>query len=242
MRKAIVILAAMFSVMALAQPNQDHTCQGGHNCNGGSDGGNQQQGQINVQVQRLDNNVTSDSRSNSEASSRSYSDSNSNSSADGGRATASGGESKSSSSAIAGDSASTGVGGDVNAGASIQIEGDEYDTAAASVAAAMASYCVNSAAGQGVGGGVSIGVQDQACVHYNAANRALLSWKQEAQWCRELNTNCDPGLKEYYLQEYRDNLAAAFRIVEQTSITGQVNTTTMQLAPFLGVLWILFLL
>lgn len=193
----------------------------------------------NLQDQRLDNDVSSNSVSDSFSTSQSRSDSDSYSSATGGNSTATGGQSDSSSSAVAGDSSATGGGGG-DSSTSIDIEGDDYP--ASSAMSAIAGYCQLAATGQAVGGGASIVVSDPICKHFEVANRMLLAWDQERIVCEAQGKACDGTQVQWYWDAYTSNLKSAVRIMDQTSVTGQISATAGQLVMPAALLWLLFLL
>ena len=135
--------------------------------------------------------------------------------------------------------------GDSSSNSSIEIAvtGDKHETSSSSVSSAVASYCVNSTAGQGMGGGISIGVQDPICQHFNVANQMLLAHQKMRKWCDiPGDPRCDYELEKRFYEAYNENLLSAERIMRQTSITGQAGVTTMQLAPFFGAIWLLLIL
>jgi hypothetical protein len=152
---SIIALALSGAVLA----GQDHTCQGGHNCN--DQGGatqilqttqvlnNQEQVQGQLQFQK------SISGSESDSTSKSYSDSTSKSYSEGGssKSISKGGSSKSSS-----------QGGSSTSGSSNDINIDHgYEEAAASAASLYSQGCQVGVSGQTKDGGTSILLDDFVC-------------------------------------------------------------------------------
>ena len=119
---------------------------------------------------------------------------------------------------------------------------NDYENPVAPVSSAIASHCINAVAGASTGGGVSLGVQDPVCQHLKMAEVALEAFNLQAVWCENGQPECDPLLMEGYLVKYRNNLADAERIVQQTSLAGQAGTTALQIAPAVALLWLLVLL
>lgn len=101
-----IYMLALLPVLAWAQPNQDHTCQGGHNCNEG--GGSNEQSQEQNQGQSQSSNNTNTNSSNSQANAGASADSSSNSYSGGNSMDVYQGGSSSSSSASGGTANATG--------------------------------------------------------------------------------------------------------------------------------------
>ena len=210
---------------------------------------------INLQGQSLDNYVTSDSASRSDAVSESDSYSNSRSSAHGGSSHATGGESDASASAVAGDSSA--ITGDSTSSASsgdnntnVVISGKvEAKNPTSPAPAVYAAYCTQSASGQGFDGGSAVSMQDPLCQHLEMSNRYLIAYRQMYTWCsskgrKEGTTHpaCDYEMEARFLELHLDHLAQANRIMQQTSITGQVAKTSIQLAFPAALIYVLVLL
>lgn len=119
---------------------------------------------------------------------------------------------------------------------------NDYENPVAPVSSAIASHCINAVAGASTGGGVSLGVQDPVCQHLKMAEVALEAFNLQAVWCENGQPECDPLLMEGYLVKYRNNLADAERIVQQTSLAGQAGVTALQVAPAAALFWLLILL
>lgn len=108
--KAIVIMGViiigllLMASMVDASPNQNHTCQGGHNCNQGGEGNEQSQAQ--AQYQSTTNNTSVSNDVEVDTRSSSYSGANSNSG--GNRLSANGGQSSSSSNSAGGSATAAG--------------------------------------------------------------------------------------------------------------------------------------
>lgn len=142
-------------------------------------------------------------------------------------------------SATAGGGSSEATGG--NSLSNIEIDASDTMTAA-SAASVYAAYCTQSASGQATGGGAAVAIGDQVCDHLKIADRELLAYQQQVQWCKEGSEACDPPAKLEHLANYNEHLRAAEELVENTEITGAVNRVSGQLALPAAILWVLFLL
>ena len=212
----VVVLGCLLLILAgSVMAQQDHTCQGGHNCNEEDNG--HAQGNTQVQAAIV--------RSNSNSSAHSSSGGNSLS-ADGGRS----------------ESSAQSSGGASSANSVITIDGDENEYTASSAPNAAASYCQLAGSGQGSGGGASIVTPDPVCKHLELSNHSKLMWIQEMETCKMLAPECDEGLKHHYYNQYRYHFNEANRIVKQTSLTGQIGMTGGQLVIPTALIWILFVL
>jgi len=119
---------------------------------------------------------------------------------------------------------------------------NDYENPVAPVSSAIANHCINAIAAASTGGGVSLGTQDPICQHLKMAEVALEAFNLQAVWCENGQPECDPLLMEGYLTKYRNNLADAERIMQQTSLAGQAGVTALQVAPAVGLLWLLVFL
>ena len=119
---------------------------------------------------------------------------------------------------------------------------NDYENPVAPVSSAIANHCINAIGGASTGGGVNIGTQDPVCQHLKMAEVALEAFNLQASWCKNGQPECDPLLMEGYLVKYRNNLADAERIVQQTSLAGQAGVTALQVAPAVALFWLLILL
>lgn len=221
--KYAILLTLVFAVNAMAQ--QDHTCQGGHNCNvGGEGGGGTQEQSVSAEnvVEVIQGDIVND---NIVDISVSYS-SEPHISVDGGGA---------SSNAEAG-------GGTSEANSVINVQGDSYERQAASAATVYSSYCTAGASGQTMGGGAAISNADVLCDHLKVADRMLIAYQQEVAICQALEPVCDEGRVIHYWNQYSKNLDSVNRIMNQTSITGQVSKTAGQLVLPAALIWLVFLL
>lgn len=155
--------------------NQDHTCQGGHNCNGGGSVTNDLTIKYNPTLTNKNYNTNTNVNTNN-INNSSSSTSTSSSSANNTNTvtnTATGGDSNSSSSATGGDAKATARGGQGGAGGdsstNVVVEGNEA-SASSAYAPALTSgddTCMGSTSvgGQGVGFGLSLGStwEDEDC-------------------------------------------------------------------------------
>jgi len=125
----------------------------------------------------------------------------------------------------------------------IQIDAStDYDVPVSAVHSAIAIHCVNAIGAASTGGGVNIGTQDPICQHLTMAEVSLEAYTRQTVWCADERPECDPVLMQEYLAQYQGHLDDANRITDQTSLAGQVGVTTLDAAPFLGLLWLLFFL
>ena len=119
---------------------------------------------------------------------------------------------------------------------------NDYEVPTSAVHSAIAVHCVNAVGAASSGGGVHVGTQDPICQHLTMAEVALEAHNLQATWCANEQPECDTVLMQEYLTQYRSHLESADRITRQTSLAGQLGVTTLDALPFLGLLWILFLL
>ena len=105
-----------------------------------------------------------------------------------------------------------------------------------------AAYCQQGASGSGIGGSAGVSTADVICDHLKLADRMLLAYQNEGAVCQALQPECDPGLKQHYYDKYREHLADADRIAQQTSLTGQVAKTSAQIAWPAALIWLVFML
>ncbi len=181
--------------------------------------------------------------------------------------TAEGGQSSSSSNAVGG--AATAFGGNIEHGA-IQITNtpgagvtgapvnlstgstslDAGDTSlvykterpASSAAPVYAGPCQRGASGQAMGGGASVLSSDPLCDLYRVADRELLAYQQQWQWCVDGNPACDNEKLVTHLSAYRKALENARNMVENTRYAGYLGRVSDQLVLPAAIIWLLFLL
>lgn len=170
MKHLLFILLSLFSTIALASSNQDHTCQGGHNCNTYETGGgnhneqDQTQGQVQGQTQSAEANANAVSLSSASVSSENTNvNLNDNvNTATGGSAYASGGAGGEGGSAIQGQSQYSDNSNSSNNSSSQNVtfegsgEASHYNKYGNNVSAyAPAIYSSSACTAGGVSGGVS---------------------------------------------------------------------------------------
>lgn len=218
---ALTLLLSIISYSALA--TQDHTCQGGHNCNEGQGS----QGQVQGQVQITKNRASSDSSSRSGAiaiGGKSQSASVSNVS---NQVTAQGGQAgqggvatvnvsvPNSRSAPSETSLST---GETNVTLGETVLTSNYDTEypASTSAAVYTQVCQSGASGQVAEGGFAVTQTDAFCQAFEAA----IMMKEAHIW--EVRQGNMEKAGEF-LTKYHENLALAQSYVEADEIPARVD-------------------
>jgi hypothetical protein len=243
----IVILVAIALLMfaSLTEAQQDHTCQGGHNCNGGGDGQGQQT-QSQSSSSAIENINSTESRSGADSNSRSSANSGGNHLSN----SAGGGESTSDSSATGGNAtAASGVGGDSN----VRVEGDQYT--ASSAATVFAGHCQTGMSGQLEAGGFGVVNSDQFCDYIRLAAVMREAYEYELAECEcvgvctstlaSVEMSCPAGGEKarIYLEAYHLNLSNAQELVVSSEYTAMADRWGGQLlrptAIILALIWIL---
>ncbi len=248
----IIIGFILFASALMAQPNQDHTCQGGHNCNGGGDDSGQLQGQAQGQQQGqaqqttvtqssstdISNNIGVENDTRVSVNAGAFSDSSGNS------VDVSGGQSTSSSQSGGGSAQST-SGGSVSA--------VNFEDSAASAASIFAGHCNSGASGQVSGGGFSVVNGQQFCDYIRMADAMWLAYQRETSACY-CEGVCSPQLAsvemicldgeqaQKFLGAYRENLWDAHDLLQATSGTATVGRVTGQVITPMALLLALVLL
>ena len=242
---ATVILLSTGSSFALAQPNQDHTCQGGHNCN--TEGGGPQ-----LQSQVSNNETYSTSNSQAESNSASNSESSSNS---GSYSNASGGSVRSSNSLSGGwsDASSEASGGEATSdasGGSVAFSNIETKSAA-SAASVYSQVCQLGGSAQGIVGGFSISNADVLCDHLKVASAMQAAYEYELRTCHcvgictleeaSVAQECtgNDAMADVYLAAYHDNMSSAVSIMEGTHHVGLMDKIAGALVRPLALLGVL---
>jgi hypothetical protein len=240
-----VLAILLASPWAMAQ--QDHTCQGGNNCNegGGSNGTNNTSNSEAVGIGVGVSSSDADSRSSSYSSGGSV-----RSSVD-----VSGGQSDSRAQSAIGDistsggNATGGVGGDT----SIQIDGDDHT--AASAATVFAGHCQTGMSGQLEAGGFGVVNSDQFCDYIRLAAVMREAYDYEITQCQcvgvctntvaSVEMSCPDGGEKAseYLAAYHWNLSEAQELVVRSEYTALADRWGGQLirpmAVILSLIWIL---
>lgn len=126
-----------------------------------------------------------------------------------------------------------------------------YEDAASTPAAVFAGYCQTGGSGQVESGGFSIINGDQFCEHIRMADRALLAYQQQVEWCKPrcsncgkkqpVNYACSQQMMDYHLEVYRENMIDANNLVQTSQATGWINRVFGQLAVPIGVIAFLLL-
>lgn len=270
-KKVIIIGLIVVGVIlvvgaAQAQPNQDHTCQGGNNCNGGG-GSEQGQEQTSINLSHSDSDSSSDSRSSADAGASSNSGGNS--------LHASGGRSSSSSNAAGGTASATGgvgngyggeggvataaggASGDSSASSGgnsqtsdVYVGGDNHDVAASSAASVFAGYCQSGSSGQLEGGGFSVVQTEQFCNYIRLASVMYQAYEREVANCgcvgictraeASVVMECQPGENaEKFLDAYYENLWDAQELMQRTEGLALVDRASKQLITPMAILGVL---
>ena len=216
---AITLLLSIISYSALA--TQDHTCQGGHNCEGQGQGQVQGQGQSQVQITK--NRASSDSSSRSGAiaiGGKSQSSSVSNVTAQGGQAGQGGVATvnvsvPNSRSAPSETSLTTGE-TNVTLGETVLTSHYDTDYPASTPAAVYTQVCQSGASGQVAEGGFAVTQTDAFCQAFEAA----IMMKEAHIWEVKQGNMEKAG---EFLTKYHENLALAQSYVEADEIPARVD-------------------
>jgi len=223
---------------AMAQPNQDHTCQGGFNCTGGQGEQTQQTTVTQSSSTDISNNIGVENDTRVSVNAGAFSDSSGNS------VDVSGGQSTSSSQSGGGSAQST-SGGSVSA--------VNFEDSAASAASIFAGHCNSGASGQVSGGGFSVVNGQQFCDYIRMADAMWLAYQRETSACY-CEGVCSPELAsvemicldgeqaQKFLGAYRENLWDAHDLLQATSGTATVGRVTGQVITPMALLLALVLL
>jgi hypothetical protein len=123
-----------------------------------------------------------------------------------------------------------------SAGSSIKIDASDT-TSAASAASIQSAHCMKGFSAQTGDGGGALSVGDPMCQHLEMSERYLLAWERMRGWCdKDGNPACDYELEERFYFLHLDHLEQANRIMQQTSVTGQIGKTALQLLPTLAMI------
>jgi hypothetical protein len=254
----LCVAMVLFMVASNAKAvEQDHTCQGGHNCN---EGGSGEQTQSQDQSQSSTANSTANSTSTSSSGADSNSSSSSNS---GGNSLSSmGGESSSSSTARGGSAEATGgvataTSGDATGGKSqassggnsqdIYVGGDTHEAVANTAATVFAGYCQSGASAQIDKGGFSVVQTEQFCQHLRLANMFYQAYERELRHCScvgvctvaeaSVRMECsESGQAAKFLDAYYENIWDANQLVQTTEGTAWVDRVSKQLSTPLALI------
>jgi hypothetical protein len=120
--------------------------------------------------------------------------------------------------------------------------GDDYDVSAASAAAVYSAYCQQGASAQGLGGGGGVTSADVLCDLLKMADRELLAYNQQREWCIQNAEPCDETAMQEHLDLYNEFLEDAADIMDRTKYTGEAAKVAGQLVLPFAMLWVLFLL